>query len=108
MDLTAQQVFVLDRLQSLGFQIVPFPMYANYVGVRKGRCAALLAPIPGGAFSIYANPTVLIAGNFTARLTREGRDVFVWKKEQLEATPERLAELESFAAALSETILPVE
>jgi hypothetical protein len=108
MDLTAQQVAVLDRLQSRGFQIVAFPMYANYVGVRKGSCAALLAPIPGGGFSMYAKPTLLIAGNFTARLTREGRDVFVWKREQLEATPERLAELESFADALSEAVLPVE
>jgi hypothetical protein len=119
MELTPQQIATLERLHSRGFEIVAFPMYANYVGIRRrGRwvdgesslgdlsCAALLAPAASGIFSIYAKPTLLIGGNFTVRVTRNGRDYFVWKKEQLEATPARLAELDSFASALSEALLP--
>ncbi len=30
------------------------------------------------------------------RVTQKGKSWFVWKKERLEATPERLAEMETF------------
>jgi hypothetical protein len=48
----------------------------------------------------------LIGGNFTVRVTRDGGDWFVWKKERLEATPARVAELETFTAELSKAMLP--
>ena len=35
------------------------------------------------------------------RFRQDGRDWFVWKKERIEATPERLAEMEAFSADLS-------
>jgi hypothetical protein len=119
MDFTPQQISTLQRLHSRGFEIVTFPMYANYVGIRKRgpqvdgesslgdlSCAALLTPVVGGGFSIYTKPTFLIAGNFTVRITRNGRDFFVWKEEELKATPALLGELETFAAALSQALLP--
>ncbi|HXZ11325.1 MAG TPA: hypothetical protein VEG64_02945 [Candidatus Sulfotelmatobacter sp.] len=120
MDLTPQQLKLLERLHSCGFEIVAFPMYAQYIGVSKrgpqvdgesslgnqSECAALLAPVPSGGFKIYAQPTLLIAGNFTVRITRDGRDYFVWKKESLEATPTRLAALDAFAASLAEALVP--
>ena len=43
MDLTPQQLAILARLQQRGFEVVAFPMYESYVGVRKGNCGALLA-----------------------------------------------------------------
>ena len=105
MDLTPQQLKILERLHSRGFEIVAFPMYAQYVGVRKSEHAALLAPLKSGGFTIYTKPTLLIGGNFTVRITRDGRDHFVWKKASLEATPARLAALDSFARALSDALL---
>ena len=108
MDLSAQQIKTLERLQSAGFQIVAFPLYANYVGVRKGNCAALLAPAHSGGFSMYSQPTLLISGNFTVRVRQGGRDFFVWKKERLEATAARLAELDSFGRELADSLLAVE
>jgi hypothetical protein len=48
MDFTPQQISILERLQARDFQIVAFPMYANYVGVRRRNCAALLAPVSAG------------------------------------------------------------
>jgi hypothetical protein len=106
MDLTPQQVSILERLHSRGFEIVAFPMYASHVGIRKENCAALLAAVPSGGFTLFGSTTYLIGGNFTVRITRDGQDWFVWKKEKLEATPARLAELKAFTTELSEVLLP--
>jgi hypothetical protein len=105
MDLTPQQISILERLHQREFQIVAFPMYANYIGVRKGNCVALLAPVTTDKFTLYGQPSYLIAGNFGVRMTRGGRDWFVWKKEKLEVTPERLAELDAFSTELAAMLL---
>jgi hypothetical protein len=107
MDLTPQQISILGRLHAGGFEIVAFPMYANYVGVRKGNCAALLAPVAADRFQLHGQPAYLIAGNFSVRVTREGRGLFVWKKEKLEVTAARLTELENFTAQLSQALMPL-
>jgi hypothetical protein len=105
MDLTPQQISILGRLHQRDFQIVAFPMYANYIGVRKGNCVALLASAAADKFTLYGQPSYLIAGNFGVRVTRDGHDWFVWKKEKLEVTPERLAELDAFSTELTALLL---
>lgn len=107
MDLTPQQIAILKRLNVRDFEIVAFPMYASHVGVRKGNCAALLSPTAAGGFQLFGTPSYLIAGNFSVRVTRDGRDWFVWKKDQLEATAERGAELTAFSEELSAGLLSV-
>jgi hypothetical protein len=107
MDLSPTQLAVLERLHRSGYEIVAFPMYANYLGIRKGNCAALLAPAASPGFAIYGSPAYLIAGNFSVRVTQNGREYFVWKKEKLEATTARLAELNTFSLELSESLVPV-
>ena len=104
-DLSAQQTTVLERLRTRGFHFVAFPMYANYVGVKKGNCAALLAPVKAGGFTVFGEPTYLVAGNLSVRIIRGGRQWFVCKKESLEASPERLAELQHFLADLADLLL---
>jgi hypothetical protein len=106
MDLTAQQVEILERLQRRDFQIVAFPMYASHVGVRKGNCAALLSPVASGGFMLFGSPSYLIEGNFSVRVISGGRDWLVWKKTKIEVTPARLSEIDAFAAELSEALLP--
>lgn len=81
-------------------------MYANYVGIRKDNCAALLAPAASQPFTVYGSPSYLIRANFTVRVNQNGKDYFVCKKEKLEATPARIAELDAFSAALAEALLP--
>jgi hypothetical protein len=105
MDLSPQQMAILQRAHLAGFEIVAFPMYANYVGTRKGNCAALLAPAAGG-FTIFGSPSYLIGGNFSVRVWRGVRELFVWKKQSLDVTAARLAELDAFAAELSQALLP--
>ena len=106
LELTPSQLAALERLVAAGFSIVAFPLYANYVGVRRADCATLLAPRAGDGMKILGKPCLLIAGNLTVRVAREGREWFVWKKERLEATPERLAELARFSADLEKLLLP--
>lgn len=106
MDLSPQHMAILQRLHLAGFEIVAFPMYANYVGTRKGSCAALLAPAVAGGFGIFGAPAYLIGGIFSVRVRRDGREYFVWKKESLEVTPARLAELDAFGVELTQALLP--
>ncbi len=106
MELTAQQVAVLDRLRSHGMDVVAFPMYESLVGVKRGNCAALLAPDEGG-FRLYGSPSYLIGGQLSAHTIQSGGHWFVRKNEKLEATPERRTELDGFAAELAEILLPV-
>jgi hypothetical protein len=106
MELSATQLAILERLHRSGHEIVAFPMYANYVGIRKGNCAALLNPVASGGFTIYGEASYLIGANFTVRVTQNNHEYFVWKKEKLEATDARVAELDAFAAELSQSLLP--
>ena len=95
-EFSPQQIGILERLVAKEFALVAFPLYANAVGVRKGSCAALLDPIANGGFRVFGEPCVLLDGNLTVRITEKGKTWFVWKKQRLEATPERVLELENF------------
>lgn len=94
----------LERLSANGFSIVAFPLYASAVGIRKGDCAALLKPLPDGTLSLFGEPSYLIEGNLTVRITRNNRNLFVFKKHELEATPQRLSELAAFRTELTDLL----
>jgi hypothetical protein len=105
-ELSPRQITILEGIITHGFNIVAFPLYANAVGIRSGNCAALLDPIAGGGFRLYGEPCMLLDGNLTVRVTDKGRVWFVWKKQRLEATPERLAELDRFVPELKLLLEP--
>jgi hypothetical protein len=105
-EFSTQQIGVLQCLDSRGFTLVAFPLYANAVGVRKGTCAALLDPVPGGGFRFFGEPCVLLDGNLTVRITEKEKLWFVWKKQRLEATPELLSELNCFIDELKILLEP--
>jgi hypothetical protein len=107
-EFSPQQLATLERLIAKEFTLVAFPLYANAVGVRKGTCAALLDPVPNGGFRVFGEPCVLLEGNLTVRITEKGKSWFVWKKQRVEATAERLAELESFVGELKLLLEPHE
>ena len=103
-ELTPEQVALLEQLVAQGFQVVAFPLYASAVGVQKGNCAALLAPAEGGLLCLLGEPSYLLEGNLSVRVNRGRRQWFVWKKKQLEVTPERQTELECFAEGLARAL----
>jgi hypothetical protein len=105
-EFSPQQIGILERLVAKEFILVAFPLYANAVGVRKGSCAALLDPIANGGFRVFGEPCFLLDGNLTVRIAEKGMAWFVWKKQRLEATAERLSELKSFVTELKLLLEP--
>jgi hypothetical protein len=72
--------------------------------MRKGECAVVLAPVPNGGLRVLAPASYLVDGNFGVRLKRASGEVFVWKKSEIPATPERLEELAAFGRELMEIL----
>jgi hypothetical protein len=107
MDLPPKQAALLQRILSLGFELITFPVYPNHIGIRRGNCAALLTPVAADTFQVFAEPAYLVDGNLSARITLDGHDYYIWKKQKLEGTAARQAELAAFAADLAEALLPV-
>ena len=56
----------------------------------------MLSPVPNGGLKVLAPPSYLVAGGLSVKLKRGSREVFVWKKNEVEATPDRLEELAQF------------
>ena len=51
---------------------------------------------PAGGLRMLAPPSYILDGNLSVKLRRGTKDVFVWKKTELEVTPERSNELATF------------
>jgi hypothetical protein len=103
-ELTPHQMQIIERLFEAGFRPIAIPPYESALCMRKGDCAAVLSAIPDGGIKLLAPPSYLVEGNLSVRLKRGSGEVFVWKKKEMEATPERLKELEAFRRELSELL----
>jgi hypothetical protein len=104
LELSPQQISTLERLVAAGFRPVAIPSYESALCMRKGECAAVLAPVPNGGLKVLAPASYLVDGNFGVRLKRGDGEVFVWKKSGIPATPERLEELAAFRRELMEIL----
>ena len=104
LELSPQQMQVMERLFAAGFRPIAIPPYENALCMRKGDCAAVLAPVPNGGLRLLAPPSYLVEGNLSVKLKRGPGEVFVWKKKQVEATPEKLKELDSFREEITEIL----
>jgi hypothetical protein len=101
LDLTSVQIQILERLFAAGFRPIAIPPYENALCVHRGECAAVLAPVENGGFRLLSPVTVMVDGNLSVKLKKPSGDVFVWKKKEVPATPERLKELQDFQADLA-------
>src|ERR1700686_119858 len=104
LELSPRQVGTLERLVAAGFGPIAIPPYESALCMRKGECAVVLAPVPNGALKVLAPASYLVDGNFGVRLKRGNGEVFVWKKSEILATPERLEELAAFRRELMEIL----
>lgn len=103
-ELTSQQMKAVERLFAAGFRPIAIPPYENALCVRRGECVAVLTPVPNGGLRSLAPPSYLVAGNISVRLKRGNGEVFVWKKNEIDATAERLAELAAFREDLTKIL----
>ena len=104
LELSPLQMKTLERLFAAGFRPVAIPPYETALCVRRGECAAVLKAVPNAGLQLLAPPSYIIDGNFSVKIKRGNREVFVWKKSELQATPERLAELAVFRQELTDML----
>ena len=104
LELSPRQMQVMERLFEAGFRPIAIPPYENALCMRKGDCVAAVAPVPNAGLKLLAPPSYLVDGNFSVKVKRGSGEVFVWKKREVEATPERVRELESFRKELLEIL----
>jgi hypothetical protein len=104
LQLSPQQIATLQRLAAAGFHPIAIPPYESALCMRKGECAVVLTPVPNGGLKVLAPASYLVDGNFGVRLKRANGEVFVWKKSEIPATPQRLEELEAFRRELMEML----
>jgi hypothetical protein len=97
---SAQQ---LQAIYMAGFEIETFERFPNAVGVLKGNCIALVQSTPLG-LKIIGQPGWHMGEVLGLLVERAGQKVFQAKSEVVEATPERLRELEDFSREL-ETLM---
>jgi hypothetical protein len=103
-ELSPRQMEIIERLFKAGFRPIAIPPYESALCMKKGECAAILAPVPDGGLKLLAPPSYLVEGNLSVKLKRDSGEVFVWKKKEVKATPENLKELESFRRELTELL----
>ena len=103
-ELTVQQIQTFERLLAAGFRPVTIAPYENALCVQRGECAAVLTRVPNGGLRLLAPPSYMIDGNLSVRLKHGEREVFVWKKKKIDATPERLRDLAKFRQELTEIL----
>jgi len=100
-ELSPRQMQVMERLFAAGFRPIAIPPYESALCMRKGNCAAVISPVPNGGLKLLAPPSFLVDGNLSVKLRRGDKEVFVWKKKEVEATAEKLSELGDFRKELT-------
>jgi hypothetical protein len=95
----------LQRLYLAGFEFQTFERFPNTVGVIRGECIVLMMPTPQG-LQMIGTPGWRV-GEVIGVLTEVGgRKVFQNKDQTVEATPERIAEVEKFRSDVKSAIAP--
>jgi hypothetical protein len=97
---SAQQ---LQRIYLAGFELQTFERYPKCIGVVRDNCVALLVPGVDG-LQILGTPGWRMGEVMGVLTEREGRKVFQAKSDIVEATPERLAQLQKFREDLAESM----
>jgi hypothetical protein len=100
-EFSPRQMKILEGLVAAGFRPVAIPPYESALCLRRADCAVVLSPEPTGGLRMLAPPSYILEGNLSVKLRRGNRDVFVWKKTELEVTPERSRELATFREDLT-------
>ena len=76
----------LERIAAAGIQIIPAPEVPTHFVFERDGCVVLVER-RGQSFGAVGSPGLLVAeGGFGALVDRSGRDYFVWKGGEREAT----------------------
>ncbi len=95
----------LQAIYLAGFEIETFERFPSAVGLMKGNCIALVQPTANG-LQLIGQPGWHMGEVLGVLLEQAGKPVFQAKGELVEATPERLKELENFSQELDILMSP--
>ena len=96
---------ILQSLYLAGFELQTFDRFPRAIGVIKGNCIALLEP-SGNGLRFIGRPGWRLGEALGVLTTQGGRQVFQAKDQTVEATPERLKQLQEFETELSSFLIP--
>jgi len=88
-----------EQLQALyvaGFDLEQFERYPKAIGIVRGECMVLLVPGGPEGLQMLGTPGWKIGAELAVLTTVAGRQVFQFKDNIVEATPERLEQLAAF------------
>ncbi|MGD0974221.1 MAG: hypothetical protein ABR866_09040 [Candidatus Korobacteraceae bacterium] len=95
----------LQKIYLAGFELQSLERFPTAVGVVKGNCMVLLQATPTGLQPI-GQPGWRLGDVLGVLVEKEGKRVFQNKLNVVEATPERLAELDTFRQELENLLAP--
>jgi hypothetical protein len=95
----------LARIYQAGFDITQLDRYPGVAAVVRNDVIVLLRPTPLG-LEMVGTPGWKIGETIGVLVDKAGAKVFQSKSALLEATPERLTQLEAFRKDLAELLLP--
>ena len=101
-DLSPQQMKILEGLFAAGFRPIAIPPYESALCLRRGDCVGILSPVEDTGFQLLAPPSYMVDGNMGVKLKRTSGTFFAWKGKEIAASAERLAELELFTSELTD------
>jgi len=90
---------ILQSLYLAGFELQTFDRFPRAIGVIKGNCIALLEP-DGTGLRLIGRPGWRIGEVLGVLTTKNGQQVFQAKEQTVEATLERLKQLQEFETEL--------
>lgn len=93
----------LQRLYLAGFDLQTFDRFPRAVGVVRDNCIVLLEATPEG-LKMIGTPGWRVGGAIGVLVEQGGRQIFQYKSETIEATPERLETLRQFREDLEELL----
>jgi hypothetical protein len=95
----------LQRIYLAGFELRTFERFPKAIGVVRDNCVALLEASPD-SLKLLGTPGWQMGEVMGVLIEKDGRKVFQWKSEVVEATPERLQTLQRFTADLGDILGP--
>ena len=96
----------LQKIYLAGFELQSFERFPSSVGVVKGNCMVLLQATPAGLQPIGQAGWRLGDDVLGVLVEKDGKRFFQNKLYLLEATPERLAELDAFRQEVENLLAP--
>ena len=95
----------LQKIYLAGFELQSLERFPTAVGVVKGNCMVLLQATPTGLQPV-GQAGWRLGDVLGVLVEKEGKRVFQNKLNVVEATPERLAELDAFRQELENLLAP--